>query len=140
MAGFNKVILIGNLTRDPELKYTPQGTATTEFRIAVNTRMGKDREDVLYKDVVVFGKEAEAANTYLSKGRICLVEGRLKQDTWKDKSGNTKTSEKVVANPFGVVFLRDNGTQQSSPARQPSNNTGYPNVDNEFDASEEVPF
>ncbi|MBM3889429.1 MAG: single-stranded DNA-binding protein, partial [Verrucomicrobia bacterium] len=89
MASFNRVILMGNLTRDPERRYTPKGTAVTEFAIAVNrtytTESGDKKDEVHYFDIVVWGRAAENCAQYLSKGRPVLIEGRLHQDRWEDK-------------------------------------------------------
>jgi single-strand DNA-binding protein len=93
MKGFNRVIIAGNLTRDPELRYTPRGTAVARLGLAVNrswkdAETGELKEEVTFVDVDAFGKSAETIGQYLKKGRPILVEGRLKQDSWEDK--NTK--------------------------------------------------
>jgi single-strand DNA-binding protein len=102
MASFNKVILIGNLTRDPELRYTPKGTAVARIGLAVNrswrTETGETREEVTFVDVDVFGRQAETIGQYMKKGRPIMVEGRLKLDTWDDKQTNQKRSK------LGVVL------------------------------------
>lgn len=102
MRGFNKVILAGNLTRDPELRYTPTGTAIAKFGLAVN-RSWKDeagnlKEEVTFVDIDAFGKQAETIGQYLKRGRPILVEGRLKLDQWEDKQTNQKRSR------LGVVL------------------------------------
>lgn len=102
---FNKIILIGNLTKDPELRYTPQGTAVTSFRIAVNSRYKQSDEmksETLFIDVVVFGKQAESCSQYLSKGRPVLVEGRLQERRWESE-GQQRNKVEVVAST--VRFL-----------------------------------
>ncbi|PIV42833.1 MAG: single-stranded DNA-binding protein, partial [Nitrospirae bacterium CG02_land_8_20_14_3_00_44_33] len=102
---FNKIILIGNLTKDPELRYTPQGTAVASFRIAVNSKIkqhGELKDDVLFIGVVVFGKQAESAGQYLSKGKSVLVEGRLQERSW-EKDGQKHSKMEVVAS--SVRFL-----------------------------------
>jgi single-strand DNA-binding protein len=102
MASFNKVILIGNLTRDPELKYTPKGTAVAKLGLAVNrswkTETGETREEVTFIDVDAFGRQAEVIGQYLKKGRPLMVEGRLKLDQWDDKTTGQKRSR------LGVVL------------------------------------
>ena len=94
MNGFNKVILAGNLTRDPELRYTPGGLAIAKLGLAVNRRSkdqnGEVKEEVTFVDVDVLGKQAEVVGQYLKKGRPILVEGRLKQDSWEDKQTQQK--------------------------------------------------
>ena len=96
MASFNKVILMGNLTRDPELRYTPKGTAVAKFGLAVNrvwrTETGETKEEVTFVDVDVFGRTAENVSQYMRKGSPILVEGRLKLDTWEDKQTQQKRS------------------------------------------------
>ena len=96
MASFNKVILIGNLTRDPELRYTPKGTPIAKIGLAVNrtwrTETGETKEEVTFVDIDAFGKQAETLGQYMKKGRPIMVEGRLKLDTWEDKQTNQKRS------------------------------------------------
>jgi single-strand DNA-binding protein len=102
MANYNKVLLIGNLTRDPEVRYTPKGTAVANLGLAVNrawtAENGEQREEVTFVDIEVWGRQAETAGQYLSKGRPVFIEGRLKLDTWDDKdSGQKRSKLKVVA-------------------------------------------
>ena len=100
MASFNKVILMGNLTRDPERRYTPKGTAVTEFAIAINrvynTEAGEKKEEVSYFDIVAWGRQAEICAQYLNKGRPVLVEGRLQQDRW-EQEGQKKSRIRIIA-------------------------------------------
>jgi single-strand DNA-binding protein len=100
MASFNKVILLGNLTRDPQLRYTPSQTAVVDFGIACNrkfrTQNGEDREEVVFVDCTAWGRQAEVINQYCTKGRPLFVEGRLKLDTWEDKQGGGKRSKMTV--------------------------------------------
>lgn len=102
MASFNKVILVGNLTRDPDLRYTPKGTAIAKIGLAVNRNWtsedGQKREEVTFVDVDAFGKQAEVIGQYLRKGRPVLVEGRLRLDQWDDKQTGQKRSK------LGVVL------------------------------------
>lgn len=113
---FNKVILIGNLTKDPELRYTPQGTAVASFRIAVNSRYKQSDEvksETLFIDIVVFGKQAESCSQYLSKGRPVLVEGRLQERRW-ESDGQQRSKMEVIAN--SVRFLsRKSGPGEGTP-------------------------
>jgi single-strand DNA-binding protein len=96
MASFNKVILMGNLTRDPELRYTPKGTAIAKVGLAVNrvwtNEAGEKKEEVTFVDVDIFGRTAENVGQYMRKGRPILVEGRLKLDQWDDKQTGQKRS------------------------------------------------
>ncbi len=100
MASFNKVILMGNLTRDPQLRYTPSQMAVADFGIAVNdkftTKSGEKREDVCFVDITAWGKQAEVINQYFQKGKPILLEGRLKYDTWEDKQGGGKRHKLTV--------------------------------------------
>jgi single-strand DNA-binding protein len=103
---FNKVILIGNLTRDPEMRYTPQGTSVCNFGIAVNRkfRQGDEvKEEVTFINVVVFGKQADTCGQYLNKGSSVLVEGRLQERRWETEDGQKRSKHEVVAQ--GVRFL-----------------------------------
>ena len=108
MASFNKVILLGNLTRDPELRYTPKGQAVARLGLAVNrkytTEAGEAREEVTFIDIDAWGKQAEVIGQYLKKGRALFVEGRLKLDQWDDKNTGQKVSKlKVVLESFQFV-------------------------------------
>lgn len=125
MASLNKVILIGNLTRDPEVRYTPRGAAVCDVSIAVNRKWrdeqsGEAKEEVTFVDIVVWGKQAESVGQYLRKGSSACFEGRLQQESWEDKQTGQKRSKiKVVAD--GVQFLGSpnrEGGQQSAPPRQ----------------------
>ena len=115
MASFNKVILVGNLTRDPEVRYTPGGTAVTEVGLAVN-RQWTDRstnerkEETTFVDVTLWGRTAEIAGEYLSKGRACLIEGRLQLDQWEDRETGQKRSKlKVVGETLQLLGSRGDG-------------------------------
>ena len=114
MASFNKVILLGNLTRDPQLKYLPSQTAVAEFGIACNRKFksaaGEDREEVTFVDITAFGKQAELINQYFTKGKPIFIEGRLKFDSWEDKQGGGKRSKlTVVLEGFQFIGGRDGG-------------------------------
>src|SRR3984957_3620654 len=112
MANVNRVILIGNLTRDPQLKYLPSQTAVVDFGMAMNRKFkganGEDREDVVFVDVSAFGKQAEVINQYCQKGKQLYIEGRLKLDQWEDKQGGGKRSKlSVVVENFQFLGGRD---------------------------------
>jgi len=100
MASFNKVLLLGNLTRDPQLRYLPSQTAVVDIGIACNrkfrTQNGEDREEVLFVDCTAFGRQAEVINQYCTKGRPLFIEGRLKLDSWEDKQGGGKRNKMTV--------------------------------------------
>lgn len=112
MASFNKVILMGNLTRDPELRYTPKGTPIAKIGLAVNrvwkTESGEQREEVTFVDVDIFGRTAENVGQYMRKGRPILIEGRLRLDQWDDKNTGQKRSKlSVVADTVQFLGSRD---------------------------------
>ena len=126
MASFNKVILAGNLTRDPELRYTPKGTAIAQMGLAVNrswkTETGELKEEVTFVDVSAFGRQAEVLAQYLKKGRPLLVEGRLKLEQWEDKNTHQKQSKlKVVLESFSFIDSRAEGAPgAAAPATAPA--------------------
>lgn len=113
MASFNKVILIGNLTKDPELRYTPQGTAVANLRMAINrkfkTKTQELKEEVCFITAVVWDKQAEACNQYLHKGSPLFVEGRLQSRSWDDASGQKRNTIEVRAER--VQFLGQSGAK-----------------------------
>src|SRR5579862_4139418 len=120
MANFNKIILLGNLTRDPQLKYLPSQMAVVEFGLAVNhkfrTKTGEDREEVLFIDCACFGKGGEVINQYCQKGKPLLVEGRLKYDTWEDKQGGGKRSKhSVIVDNFQLMGGRSDAGGGGDP-------------------------
>jgi single-strand DNA-binding protein len=124
MASFNKVILIGNLTRDPELRYTPKGTAVAKLGLAVNrqwkTDSGESREEVTFIDVDAFGRSAEVIGQYCKKGKPLMIEGRLKYDTWDDKQTNQKRSKlSVVLETFQFLGDGNRGGGEGAPAGAP---------------------
>lgn len=125
MPSYNRVILLGHLTRDPELKYTQNNTAICEFGMAINhkyrDRNGNQKEDVCFVDVALFGKQAETFNQYMSKGRAVLVEGRLKFDKWTDLDGNKRSKLSVICEHFTFVSEPDQGGgRQTEPAVDPA--------------------
>jgi single-strand DNA-binding protein len=121
MPSFNKVILIGNLTRDPQLRYLPSQMAVVDFGLATNrkwkTQTGEEREDVLFIDCSAFGRQAEVINEYCRKGRPLFIEGRLKLDQWEDKQGGGKRSKiAVVVESFQLLGSRDGAPGGGAPA------------------------
>jgi single-strand DNA-binding protein len=103
MAGsYNRIILVGNLTRDPEIRYVGSGAAVTKFTLAVNRR-SKEKEETDYIDIVAWDKLAETCNTYLKKGMSCLVEGRLSIRSYEDKDGNKRKATEVVCNVMQML-------------------------------------
>ena len=104
MANYNKVILVGNLTRDPQMGYLPSQTPVVEFGLAVNRRYkdqsGQQREETCFVDCKSFGRQAEVINQYMSKGRPILVEGRLHLDTWEGQDGSKRSKHRVIVERF----------------------------------------
>ncbi len=127
MANLNRVLLIGNLTRDPEVRYTPKGTAVTDIGMAINrvftSEDGERREEVTYVDVVLWARLAEIAGQYLKKGRPVFIEGRLQLDTWDDKqTGQKRSRMRVVAENLQLLGSRESegGPTGPAPARRPA--------------------
>jgi single-strand DNA-binding protein len=150
MAGYNKVILIGNLTRDPELRYTSQGVAIAKIGLAVNrtwrTESGETKEEVTFVDVDAFRKQAETLAQYLKKGSPLMVEGRLKLDQWDDKQTGQKRSRLGVVLE-GFQFLGggsrgEGGVPPAKPAAPPAAKSETPGADADAPPPEEddVPF
>lgn len=110
---YNKVILIGNLTKDPELRYTPQGTPVSSFRLAVNYRYKQGdemKQETTFIDIVVFGKQAESCGQFLNKGSSALVEGRLQERRWESE-GQQRSKFEVVAQSVKFLSPRKEGSQ-----------------------------
>ena len=113
MVSFNKVILMGNLTKDPEVRYTPNGVAVSSFGLAVNRKYKQDnevKEEVCFVDVVVFGKQAETSGQYLAKGRGVLIDGRLSQRRWESEDGQKRNKHEIVAE--SIRFLPRSSSSQ----------------------------
>ena len=133
MANFNKVILIGNLTRDPELRYTPSGSAVTTLGLAINNKYKQGdewKEDTCFIDCVVFGKRAESCNEYLNKGAPVLVEGRLRWRSWEGQDGQKRSKHEVVANNIQFIPRGPGSPQGAKPL--PAEDEAFP--------EEEPPF
>ena len=130
MANLNKVMLIGNLTRDPELRYTPKGTAVTDITLAINRIWSNDQgvrqEDTVFVEITLWGRQAELAQQYLSKGRMAYIEGRLHMDTWDDKETGKKRSKlKVIGEvlqflPDGKGAQGGGGQGGGAPSQRPA--------------------
>jgi single-strand DNA-binding protein len=146
MASFNQVILLGNLTRDPQLKYLPSQTPVVEFGLAMNRKYklqnGEDREEATFVECAAFGRQAEVINQYCQKGKQIMIQGRLKYDQWEDKQGGGKRSKlSVVVEQFQLLGGRGEGgggghggggggyeeqDQRPAPTRGPIQNRGGP--------------
>ncbi|MGE0481554.1 MAG: single-stranded DNA-binding protein [Phycisphaerae bacterium] len=119
---FNRVILMGNLTRDPQLKYLPSNTPVCEFGVATNRKWrdkdGQQREEVCFVDVAAFGRTGETINQYMTKGRPILIEGRLKYDQWTAQDGGKRSKLSVIAESFSFVGSREGGGGGGAPTGQ----------------------
>jgi len=151
MASYNKVILVGNLTRDPEVRYIPSGTAVCEVGLAVNRtwfdkQSNSRKEDTTFVDVTLWGRTAEVAGEYLAKGRSVLIEGRLQLDSWDDKeTGKRRSKLKVVGEQMTMLGGRGEGggsgggggsRRSAPPAQDPAEAYYEPNDEGGGD----VPF
>ena len=119
MASYNRVVLLGNLTRDPELRYIPSGMAVSDIGLAVNDRVKRNDqwvEEATFVDVTLWGRTAEVANEYLSKGSAVLIEGRLKLDTW-EKEGQKHSKLKVVGEKMQMVGGKGGSSGGGGPSR-----------------------
>jgi single-strand DNA-binding protein len=154
MANFNKVLLMGNLTRDPQLSYLPSQTPVVDFGLAVNRRWtGKDgqaKEEVCFVDCRAFGKPAETINKYLTKGRAVFVEGRLTFDSWTAQDGSKRSKHRVTVENFqflpSAAATGDTGDRQPSTLQsygdgaQTEDNGRRPTEDVETTKADDIPF
>ena len=155
MASFNKVILVGNLTRDPEVRYTPGGSAVADIGLAVNRKWfnkstNQQQEEVTFVDITLWGRTAEVAQEYLSKGRSVLIEGRLQLDQWDDKETGQKRSKLKVVGESMTMLGGGGGQQQGQQQynqgyQQPAGNGGFDQpagygAGNNWAPDDDVPF
>ncbi|HXN06063.1 MAG TPA: single-stranded DNA-binding protein [Nitrospiria bacterium] len=127
MASFNKVILMGNLTKDPEVRYTPSGTAVANFSLAVNHRykQGEENKDeVCFIDIVVFGKQGENCGQYLHKGNGVIVDGRLQQRRWETDDGQKRAKHEVVAQSVQFLPKREGAGEKGETVMEDINDGG----------------
>ena|SRR5829696_4368681 len=122
MPGFNKVMLIGNLTRDPQVKHLPSQTVVAEFGLATNrkyrTAAGEDKEETCFVDCSAFGKQAEVIGQFCQKGKAIFVEGRLKFDSWEDKAGGKRSKVSVVVENFQFLGSRADELHGDPPVQR----------------------
>lgn len=149
MSSFNRVTLIGNLTRDPQVKHLPNSLVIAEFGLAMSrrfrTQAGEDREEVCFVDCTAFGKQAQVISEYARKGRQLFIEGRLKYDVWEDKSGHGKRSKlSVVIENFQFLGAREDGArpaQRTETAELPWQSEQSQSKDKEARVQEaDIPF
>ena len=141
MPNYNKVIIIGHLTRDPELRTLPSGTSVCEFGIATSRKLkrqdGSAAEETCFVDCTAFGRTGELVNEYLAKGSAAMVEGRLTYDTWEDRNGGGKRSKhKITVDNVQFLGGRGDGPRQERPASQ----APPPAVYDVPDDDENIPF
>jgi len=146
MASVNKVILIGNITRDPEIKYIPKGTAVTDLGLAVNRRYsiegGGRREETVFIEITFWGRQAEVASEFLKRGSTVYVEGRLQMDTWEDKQTGQKRSRlRVVAENFQLLWGRQGGPASPQHFEDASSFPGQPPASSlKEEKEDDIPF
>jgi single-strand DNA-binding protein len=150
MANFNKILLMGNLTRDPQLSYTPNQTAVVDFGLAVNRRWtgqdGNQREETCFVDCRAFGRQAENINKYLSKGRGVFIEGRLTFDSWTAQDGTKRSKHRVTVENFQFLpGAGGGGGRETEPTERGTGNQaegsgwGAPKSE-EPSAADDIPF
>ena len=157
MANYNKIMLMGNLTRDPQLSYLPSNTPVVEFGLAVNRKFkrqdGEQGEETLFVDCRAFGRMAELLNQYCTKGKPLFIEGRLQLDRWQDKDGNNRSKHRVFIENFQFVdsrgggrpddggYNRNEGAGSSEPAPQaPAPEAAAPEAAAPEAAPDDIPF
>ena len=151
MANFNRVLLIGNLTRDPQLRYTPSQMAVCDFGLAVNRRMrtsgGEQKEEVCFVDITAWGKQAETLCKYVTKGQQLFVEGRLTLDQWEDKTGQKRSRLRVTLENFqflgaprGAGGGRAEAPKAAEPAAGPADTDADLNQDRGAQQEDDIPF
>lgn len=153
MYTLNRIFMIGNLTRDPELKFTQAGTAVTNFSIAVNRswkkQNGERQEETTFVRIITWRKLAEICNEYLKKGSTVLVEGRLSNRSWTTQDGQKRSTIEVIANNIQFINIPRRNQQEEPPVEdvvvdEPSNDNSGNNVENadykESDSNDDVPF
>ena len=139
MANYNKILLLGNLTRDPQLSYTPNQTAVVDFGLATNRKWtaqdGNQREETCFIDCRAFGRQAENINKYLSKGRMVFIEGRLTFDTWTAQDGSKRSRHRVTVE--NLQFMPNTGASNSEQQTQSS---AYLDSNSNQQPDDDIPF
>ena len=144
MASFNKIIVMGNLTRDPQLSYLPSQTPVVEFGLASNRRYkgsdGQMKEDVCFVDCRCYGKPAETISKYCQKGRPLLVEGRLQFDRWEAQDGSKRSKHRIFVENFTFVDSRGGRSEDSGDSQGMESSDSAGNGSNDFSANDDIPF
>ena len=140
--GINKVIIVGNLTKDPETRYTPSGSAITSFSVATNEswkdkQTGEKKERAEFHNITIFGKLAEIAGEYLKKGSQVYIEGSLRTEKWQDNQGQDRYTTKIIANEMQMLGNASNPSYTSNTPNEPAPDSNTP-VDDSFD--DDIPF
>ncbi len=143
MASLNKVLLIGNLTRDPELRYIPNGTAVADFGMAINReytdRDGEKRTETCFVDIVAWRKQAEICHQFLTKGSLVFVEGRLRLESWEGAQGEKRWKHRVVADRVQILDWRGKGPKPP-PTEEPEAATSPEANPPPHEGEDEIPF
>jgi single-strand DNA-binding protein len=140
---FNKIIVVGNLGRDPELRYTPQGTPVTSFSLATNereTRGGEKQDVTTWFDVTLFGRQAEVASQYLAKGKQVYIEGRFRSEEWTDRDGNKRVTNKIKGSDMQLIDRVQGGEQAMSAAAGAGASGGGAGAAEESSAGDDIDF
>jgi len=148
---YNKVILVGNLSRDVELRYTPNGTAVAKFGLATNRTYidpatKEKKQEVMFIDITIFGRAAESANQYLKKGSQVLVEGRLVLNSWNDNRGQKRSKHEIIAESLKFLGKNENTHQATNYQNQDNYRQNTPQQSNNYQANqldldeEDIPF
>jgi len=144
MANFNKIIIMGNLTRDPQLSYLPSQTPVVEFGLASTRRYkgsdGQMKDDVCFVDCRCYGARAETISKYCQKGRPLLVEGRLQFDQWEAQDGSKRSKHRIFVENFTFVDSRGGGSGKSADEQMPENNDPAGNGADVSSANDDIPF
>jgi len=144
MASFNRIILLGNLTRDPQLSYTPANTPVCKFGIATNHRFkdrdGAMREEVCFVDCTLFGRGAEVFNQYMQKGRPVLVEGRLQLNQWTTPEGEKRSKHEVIVDGFQFVGGRDGAGGEAPAGARGERSRGPQSASEPIQDDDNIPF
>ncbi len=139
MASVNKVIIVGNLGKDPEVRYMPNGDAVANFSVATTDswkdKQGQKQERTEWHNIVIYRKLAEIAGEYLKKGRSVYIEGRLQTRKWQDKEGQDRYTTEIIADQMQMLGSREEGSSQQESKSAPSNQQ-----DHGFDAFDDEPF
>ena len=145
MPSYNKVILMGNLTRDPEMKFLPSGESVTSFGLAMNEQYndketGEKKQSVNFVEIEAWGKQGEVVNEYLVKGSPIFLEGSLKYSSWETEGGEKRSRIKVRLNRFQFIGSKNNGTDDDNQANQQNYQGNNPDSNTDTETDDSIPF